>query len=318
MGGASLWQDIRHGGALLRTDQPGRFTLRFVKQNQRITFAVKPQQDGQWDVTQIQSEPSIPPSPRKITFDAPLLKLRLRDRILLPPIKNAAPPDTPPIAINEVAVRPNGTILQIDAPKGIIHLYDKQGRLQGDRPSVLLAKYVLSHLKMQASRISPGLGNTFFIWSEQFDSKANSMGQDRRAQSAAERAQVIKRRPDGTWLGDSLNYRGYVTATMAPDGSLALLEAGRLSLYSARNRPERLIALPSTTRMEERMAYDGKQAVLLDENRLYSYGRDGKARWQCLLPAKPDALRWTPFLTESGRTLCLFDGRHSIYRYALP
>jgi hypothetical protein len=27
---------------------------------------------------------------------------------------------------------------------------------------------------------------------------------------------------------------------------------------------------------------------------------------------------WTPFLTDGGKTLCLFDGKHTVYRYAMP
>jgi hypothetical protein len=52
-----LMDEIRAHGALLHTDQAGQFTLRFVAQKRRVTFAAAPEKAGKWRVTEIHKEP---------------------------------------------------------------------------------------------------------------------------------------------------------------------------------------------------------------------------------------------------------------------
>jgi sugar lactone lactonase YvrE len=223
--------------------------------------------------------------------------------------------------IREVVVFPDGRILAADERTEAVHVFDTQGRwLHVCNPNVSGHEQTA---RFRSGEIELGPADAFAA-------KGRWFGADGKRQEAPvgfaplrERLRRVSRRPDGTWLDES-NY-----GVAAPDGAFAILDEGpdrvgvkmckNLSLYSASGTPERLISLPAFMERYDRMAYDGKQIVLANNGRLYCYGRDGKPRWQFTLRLKEAAdLLWTPFLTDAGKTLCLFDGKRTLYRYALP
>jgi sugar lactone lactonase YvrE len=93
-----LRRAIRDKGAILRSDQAGRFELRFVKAARRVTFAVARGEDGKWSVSEVDrrayAEPvaAAPPA-----AEIPVRPLRLVGRIDL-----RAPADRPAPAIRDV------------------------------------------------------------------------------------------------------------------------------------------------------------------------------------------------------------------------
>jgi hypothetical protein len=114
----------------------------------------------------------------------------------------------------------------------------------------------------------------------------------------------------------------------APNGALAILDEmylqkGKrqhlLCLYSPTNTPKYMITLPSSVEQYPTVAYDGKQVIFVSGGRIHTCRPNGQPLWQCAIPmAKDPNAIWRPFLTDEGRTLCLFDGERTVYRYAMP
>ena len=125
---------------------------------------------------------------------------------------------------------------------------------------------------------------------------------------------------------------------VAPNGALAILDSSTINitrdrqtanplnvcLYSATNAPERTTPVPPQLGTVPTLAYDGRHVVIAGEGWVYIYRANGQQLWRFKPPTKPgntkpdDNIYWTPFLTDSGRTLCLFDGERNFYRYAMP
>ena len=55
-----LWDQIDRGGAILRCNEPRRFTLRFVWDDQRVTFEAAPDGAGGWIVKGVARVPYSP------------------------------------------------------------------------------------------------------------------------------------------------------------------------------------------------------------------------------------------------------------------
>src|SRR5580704_8876430 len=55
-----LMDEIKRNGAILRSDQAGRFDLRVVAESQRVTFAVGLDGQGNWDVREVGRQPYVP------------------------------------------------------------------------------------------------------------------------------------------------------------------------------------------------------------------------------------------------------------------
>jgi hypothetical protein len=76
---------LRRSGGILKSDHAGRFELRFVKEAQRVTFAVAHAANGAWTVSEVERHPFVEtttpagPKPAKIPF----LSLRSSGRVVL-------------------------------------------------------------------------------------------------------------------------------------------------------------------------------------------------------------------------------------------
>jgi hypothetical protein len=89
-----IWQT----GAILPSDGPGRFVLRFMKPAERVTFAVSRGPDGKWNVSEADRRRYVEPAaPATTTTEIPEKALRLLGRIEL-----KAPATGPPPAVRGV------------------------------------------------------------------------------------------------------------------------------------------------------------------------------------------------------------------------
>ena len=119
-----------------------------------------------------------------------------------------------------------------------------------------------------------------------------------------------ERRPDGNWLDA---YRSRSPGVIAKDGSVGLLDGGFVCLYTPTGAPLRQFSLPTALGDYPELAYDGTTVVLTNKQKLFCYKASGEPLWQ----AKLSFDNATPFLTDGGRTLCLFDGERTVHRYAM-
>jgi hypothetical protein len=227
--------------------------------------------------------------------------------------------------IVEMAIRPGGRILAADERTNAVHIFDAQGRWLYMCNPHKSGQESPSMFRTIEKEIEFGPANTFAIDGVWFDADGKRCGKPSGYQPVKERLRRKQRRPDGTWLEDIDNY------AVAPDGALAVVDARHtpegdsqpyLSLFPATGTLGQLIALPSAINSYPEIAYDGKQVVLVDEGHVYSYRSTGKPLWQFTLPnekaGEKSETEWTPFLTNGGRTLCLFDGKRTLYRYSMP
>ena len=134
---------------------------------------------------------------------------------------------------------------------------------------------------------------------------------------------TLDRRPDGTWL------RGIGEASVAPDGSIALLcsstreqdRALEIVVYAADGAPLRQVRVEAAEEAPQYLAYDGARAVVVVGDRLSVSGMSAEALQE--LFRLPDVRSgstnfWTPLLPRGREEVWLFDGEHTIRRYALP
>ncbi len=88
-----------------------------------------------------------------------------------------------------------------------------------------------------------------------------------------------------------------------------------MNLYSDATVPERVIPLPKEFEYYP-YTYDGQTIVFGGPAAAYAYRSTGEALWKMPLPKLHNGdINWTPFLIEGGKTLCLFDGTRTVYRY---
>lgn len=225
-------------------------------------------------------------------------------------------------SIVELAVSPEGLIYAADERTNSVHVFDYKGNwLHVFKPAGAGQESPATFRSID-KLIELGPDGTFAIAGQWFDADGKHRGLPAGYIPIGRRTQKIERRPDNTWLE-------YITAIVkSSGGEFAILDNEEsfsfnpqsfLSLYSASSAPERMIAIPTGLGGYPAPAYDGKQVVLSGNARIYCYDRSGKPGWLFILPGKnAEELSWTPYLTNSGRTLCLFDGEHALFRYAMP
>jgi hypothetical protein len=125
---------------------------------------------------------------------------------------------------------------------------------------------------------------------------------------------TIERCPDRKWLEHPAR------ASVAPDGSLAVLARGAVNLYGASGEPIRTIPLPAPLRgTYARITYDGKRIAIAEDKAIVLLDASGQAR-QRFSPVETGGgdPYWSPFFAPGGRELLLFDGRRTIVRHELP
>ena len=224
--------------------------------------------------------------------------------------------------ISELLIVGSGRILAADERTSVVHVFDATGRwLHACNPRKAVQESPGMSFGLRKS-LQPGPGDSFVMDNAWFDAAGKPRSKPPGFRTPGERIRGISRRPDGTWLGNAGEF------TSSPEGALALVDDRgdlmrksdfRLSLFSPTDAPERLIPLPTSLTICPTVAYDGRRVVFVGDGRIYAYRPDGKPLWQCPTPPTkdPDTI-WRPFLTEGGRTLCLFDGERTVYRFAMP
>lgn len=213
-------------------------------------------------------------------------------------------PDTRSLTtISDVKIHPDGRILVVDKRTSTAHLFAADGTWRARyRPT----KPQSSFRSFLGTALTFGPNDTFMIEDEWFDLRGKPIPPPKLPYR-----RPLERRPDGRWL-DRIRLR-LAPGAVARDGSLALLDDKQVCLYTPAREPLRQFPLPDNLGDYPKLAYDGKHVVVAGDKALVCYTATGEPRWQAPLPF-PEAL---PFLTDEGQTLCLFDGKRTIYRYAM-
>ncbi|MBB6050271.1 hypothetical protein [Armatimonas rosea] len=214
------------------------------------------------------------------------------------------PPDTRSLtAISDLTIHPDGRILAVDKRTSTAHLFAADGTW---RTRYRPMKPQSSFRSFLGTALTFGPSDTFRIEDEWFDLRGKPIPRPKLPYR-----RPLERRPDGRWL-DRIRLR-LAPGAVARDGSLALLDDKQVCLYTPAREPLRQFPLPDNLGDYPELAYDGKHVVVAGDKALVCYTATGEPRWQAPLPF-PEAL---PFLTDEGQTLCLFDGKRTIYRYAM-
>jgi hypothetical protein len=124
---------------------------------------------------------------------------------------------------------------------------------------------------------------------------------------------IIERCPDRKWLAFPQH------ASVAPDGSLAVIARGAVNLYSATGEPIRAIPMPVPSfHVFDRIGYSGKWVAFVKKRMVVLLDCSAQ-KWQQFSPTEPgrDA-GWHPFFTADVRELHVFDGMSTFFRYELP
>lgn len=126
----------------------------------------------------------------------------------------------------------------------------------------------------------------------------------------------VSRRADGRWL----EYPDAVS--VAADGAAAVWAHHQsrevtVTVFRPDGAPQGTFALPSAWLYGARMAFNGRQVVVLAKEGLHLYASDGAVLG---LHTLPPGGRWAgPFLPNDGREAWVVDGRTwTIHRFALP
>jgi hypothetical protein len=222
--------------------------------------------------------------------------------------------------IVELAIRPDGEMLAADERTNAVHVFNAQGNWLHVCVSHRNGQESPDMFRSVTKEIEIGPNDSFAIAGVWFDSRGDRRTKPVGYQAIGDRLAHIQRRPDRTWLEYIHKY------AVAPDGSLAIVDDGEkagdnrtfLSLFPANREPGRVIPLQDEAGAYPEIAYHGKRIVLVESQHLYCYLTSGQPLWRAPLPVQKDNAAWTPYLTEGGKTLCLFDGEHSVYRYTVP
>jgi hypothetical protein len=123
---------------------------------------------------------------------------------------------------------------------------------------------------------------------------------------------TIERCPDRKWLEHPRR------ASVAPDGSLAVIARGAVNLYSAAGEPIRTIPTPPHLEISyAQIAFNGKW-VAFASNKVIALLDSSGQKWQQFSPA--ESVRNAGcrlFFTPDGHELLLFDGETTIFRFEL-
>ncbi len=133
---------------------------------------------------------------------------------------------------------------------------------------------------------------------------------------------VFARKPDGQWLKSS-------SFKLASDGSMAFLAQRTVEtrenpseavIYAGDGTPRAQIPLITSGAYVPTFAYDGARIVLLANGRLHVHDVASGALSIHALPDIGDAKTdyWTCFIPRGRDEVWVFDGEHTLRRYALP
>jgi hypothetical protein len=133
----------------------------------------------------------------------------------------------------------------------------------------------------------------------------------------------ITRRPDGDWLAHPRH------AAVSDDGSVAVFEEPStlesdpgpaiIDTYTKDGDPRKSIPLPINWSVYGRFAYDGEHLIVVVDSKVVILDASGKPVQQFTVPhAEDKELWWRPFIWSKGKSLLLFDGKSTMYRYSLP
>jgi len=224
--------------------------------------------------------------------------------------------------IAELVVSPDGNIYAADRRTNAVHVFDARGHWLFVCKTRKKVSEMLSIFRSMTNEIALAPKGVFAIDEEWFGPDGSRRTKPTGFRSISMRVNSIQRRPNDSWLE-----RPSASAA-GSDGTLTLVDGGGpfdgehdvyLSIYGANDSPLRMIQLPDSIGAFPSLATDGKVAILVGNGRVYCYGITGEPRWRFSLHHEKAAEKaWRPFLTESGKTLCLFDGERTIYRYAMP
>lgn len=232
-------------------------------------------------------------------------------------------------AIGELLIRPDGSILALDERTDAVHVFDAKGTwLHVCVPGTFAqeAPSMFSMFSMLQSKIQCGPAGMVSTHGRWFDAEGHPCEAPRDFIPVEQRVHALKRRPNNSWME---SVHGH---SVAPTGALAIVDSNSfglrsegafLSLYpasgSASESRGTTVRLPDEVDFYASLAFDGVHAILKGAGLVFCFDINGKLLWAFKLPLpRADEHGWTPFLTEAGRTLCLFDGERTIYRYAMP
>ncbi len=124
----------------------------------------------------------------------------------------------------------------------------------------------------------------------------------------------INRCPNEDWLGAT----GH--ASVAPDGSLAVVARGSVNLYSATGAGTGTIPIPNALHsLVTLIAYDGKRVAIAEGKTAVLLDVSGKEKLRFSLGERSeDEPFFEPVFGLEARELLVFDGRRTIIRYELP
>jgi hypothetical protein len=223
--------------------------------------------------------------------------------------------------IAELVIQPDGRILAADERTNAVHVFDALGQWRYIcKPGNAQEKS--SPFRRISKEIVLGPDGAFAIGETWFGPDGNPREKPPGFRSPGKRAQAILRRPDGTWMEEVR------AVAVSSGGELAIVDGPSMlgdetqryvSLYTPTDAPLRLIAMPTAAGPYPSVAFDGTRVIVCGEGQVFCFDDTGQALWQFTASQeKADEHVWTPFFTQFGRTLCLFDGQRTVYRYALP
>lgn len=217
------------------------------------------------------------------------------------------PPRTDRLAqIGDIQVFPDGDILIEDARTDSVHLFAPNGQWKRVHAPAKVREST-PDLMLRPPVLECGPAGAFFYKGAWFDATGKRGKVPAGFQSLAQRRPAIKRHANGTWLESGFDV-GEGTLAVTPEGNLAVLSRGQVSLYDPDNRPLRTLK-PPVLGWDSAVAYDGKLVIVTGQGGIWCWGADGTPRWHADFPhPKGSDYQWRPFLTENSRTLLLFDG----------
>jgi hypothetical protein len=125
-----LMASVRRSGAILGTDHGGEFELRFVKDGQRVKFAVARAASGEWVVSEVGRRPFVETTTAAPTPEIPLVSLRATGRVVLESPASAPLPEIRDVG--DFVFDPRGRIAflrRIESKSITLLVVDQQGKV---------------------------------------------------------------------------------------------------------------------------------------------------------------------------------------------